>query len=68
MKRLLQIGSLSHQVGMRTLVMGILNVTPESFSDGGLDSGADAAEAHARVMIAQGADTRKFGYGICLRR
>ncbi|MDJ0930360.1 dihydropteroate synthase [Breoghania sp.] len=61
MKRLLQIGSLSHQVGMRTLVMGILNVTPDSFSDGGLYSGADAAEAHARVMIAQGADIIDVG-------
>lgn len=39
----------------RAQVMGILNVTPDSFSDGGKFSGHDAAMAHARVMIAEGA-------------
>ena len=35
--------------------MGILNVTPDSFSDGGLHAGAAGALAHAREMIAEGA-------------
>jgi len=37
------------------LVMGILNVTPDSFSDGGRHSGVSAALQHARTMIAEGA-------------
>lgn len=36
-------------------VMGIVNVTPDSFSDGGLFLGADAAVAHASELAAQGA-------------
>jgi dihydropteroate synthase len=40
----------------RTLVMGILNVTPDSFSDGGQFSSADAAIEHARRMLSDGAD------------
>lgn len=36
-------------------IMGILNVTPDSFSDGGQHTGADAACAHAMAMVAQGA-------------
>ncbi len=39
----------------RPCVMGILNVTPDSFSDGGDFVGADAAVAHARAMEAAGA-------------
>lgn len=39
----------------RTLIMGILNVTPDSFSDGGKYAAVDAALAHAQDMIAQGA-------------
>jgi dihydropteroate synthase len=37
------------------LVMGVLNVTPDSFSDGGRHMGADAALAAARRMVAEGA-------------
>ncbi|MBI3434704.1 MAG: dihydropteroate synthase [Proteobacteria bacterium] len=40
----------------RPLVMGILNVTPDSFSDGGQFLNAHAALAHARAMVAAGAD------------
>ena len=36
-------------------LMGILNVTPDSFSDGGLHSRLSAAVAHAKTMIAEGA-------------
>ncbi|PID62570.1 MAG: dihydropteroate synthase [Gammaproteobacteria bacterium] len=41
--------------------MGILNVTPDSFSDGGEHEGLDAALAHARHMIAEGADIIDIG-------
>ena len=37
-------------------IMGILNVTPDSFSDGGLFSAPDAALVQARQMMADGAD------------
>lgn len=45
----------------RTLVMGILNVTPDSFSDGGAHDAVDAAVEHARLMLAQGADIVDVG-------
>lgn len=45
----------------RTLVMGILNITPDSFSDGGQFSDADRAVAHARAMVAEGADIIDIG-------
>lgn len=45
----------------RPHVMGILNVTPDSFSDGGRHDDAEAALAHARLMIAEGADIIDIG-------
>ncbi len=45
----------------RTYIMGILNVTPDSFSDGGLFSAADSAVEHALQMINQGADIIDIG-------
>lgn len=45
----------------RPLVMGIVNVTPDSFSDGGLHLQRDAALAHARQLIAEGADILDIG-------
>lgn len=42
-------------------VMGILNVTPDSFSDGGLYSGVSAALAHARQLWQSGADIIDVG-------
>lgn len=47
--------------GGRTLVMGILNVTPDSFSDGGRFVDPDAAVAHALAMVADGADLIDVG-------
>lgn len=47
--------------GEKTLIMGILNVTPDSFSDGGDFSDVDKAMAHAKEMIAQGADMIDLG-------
>ena len=45
----------------RPNIMGILNVTPDSFSDGGQFNAPDAALAQARAMIAQGADILDIG-------
>lgn len=45
----------------RARVMGILNVTPDSFSDGGAYSGVEAALVHARRMIAEGAELIDIG-------
>jgi len=45
----------------RPLVMGILNVTPDSFSDGGLHASAEAAIAAGRQMLADGADILDIG-------
>ena len=45
----------------RTHVMGILNVTPDSFSDGGLYANTDKALAHAHEMAAAGADIIDVG-------
>lgn len=42
-------------------VMGVLNVTPDSFSDGGQFDAADAAFEHAKTMIDQGADIIDVG-------
>ena len=47
--------------GGRTLVMGVLNVTPDSFSDGGEFLSLDRAVAHAEQMIAEGADLIDIG-------
>jgi dihydropteroate synthase len=47
--------------GERTLVMGVLNVTPDSFSDGGRFFSFDRALAHAEQMIAEGADIVDVG-------
>lgn len=48
-------------IGARTLVMGILNVTPDSFSDGGAWNTPEKALAHARQMVAEGADIIDVG-------
>jgi dihydropteroate synthase len=48
-------------IGSRPVVMGILNLTPDSFSDGGQFEAFDAAVAHARSMVAQGCDIVDIG-------
>jgi dihydropteroate synthase len=45
----------------RPLIMGIVNVTPDSFSDGGRYESAPAALAHAERLIAEGADLLDIG-------
>jgi dihydropteroate synthase len=47
--------------GARPAVMGIVNVTPDSFSDGGRFLDADAAIAHGVALAAQGADVLDVG-------
>ncbi|HEX5707846.1 MAG TPA: dihydropteroate synthase [Pyrinomonadaceae bacterium] len=48
-------------IGERTLVMGVLNVTPDSFSDGGRFFDAEVAVRHAERMIEEGADIIDMG-------
>jgi dihydropteroate synthase len=48
-------------LGPRTLVMGILNITPDSFSDGGRFFSPDQAVAHALTMLEEGADLLDVG-------
>jgi dihydropteroate synthase len=45
----------------RTLVMGVVNVTPDSFSDGGRYAAPEAALAHARALLGEGADLLDVG-------
>src|SRR5437879_13606755 len=45
----------------RPLVLGIINVTPDSFSDGGLFANTEAAVAHGLTLIEQGADLLDIG-------
>ncbi|MGP0587957.1 MULTISPECIES: dihydropteroate synthase [Paenibacillus] len=60
-KRSYRLGEASFTLGERTLVMGILNVTPDSFSDGGRYNNVERALQHAREMIAEGADIIDVG-------
>ena len=59
-KHILQCGNLSLDLS-RPHVMGILNVTPDSFSDGGLHNGKDEAVERALQMIAEGATVIDVG-------
>ena len=54
-------GGVELELGKRTLVMGILNVTPDSFSDGGRYLEVDAAVEHAVRMVEAGADILDIG-------
>ncbi len=54
-------GSSSLTLGPRTLIMGIVNVTPDSFSDGGLFFSADRAVEQAVHMVEAGADILDIG-------
>ncbi|MGE3842690.1 MAG: dihydropteroate synthase [Vicinamibacterales bacterium] len=49
------------ELGLRTLVMGVLNVTPDSFSDGGRFATTDAAVAGALALVEAGADIIDIG-------
>ena len=56
-----RIAGRSLPIGGRTLVMGVLNVTPDSFSDGSQFLSPDMAVAHAEKMVAEGADIIDVG-------
>lgn len=60
-KRTYRCGNTDLELGNRTLIMGILNVTPDSFSDGGLWDHPDKAVEHALCMAAEGADIIDIG-------
>ena len=55
------LGRRSLALGERTLVMGVLNVTPDSFSDGGRYLDPDAAIAHGLRLLEEGADILDIG-------
>ena len=57
----MKIGNREFDTAHHTYVMGILNVTPDSFSDGGKYNGMDAALKHAEQMIADGVDIIDVG-------
>ena len=54
-------GETSFELGRRTLIMGILNVTPDSFSDGGSYITVEHAVKHALSMVEEGADMIDIG-------
>jgi len=56
-----RIGSEVLDLGERTYIMGILNVTPDSFSDGGAYPDVDAAVEHALRLVEAGADFLDIG-------
>ena len=56
-----QIGANSYSLAQRSLVMGILNITPDSFSDGGLWLEPEEALRHAQRMVEEGANLIDVG-------
>jgi dihydropteroate synthase len=60
MSQVLRCGKFSLDLS-RPLVMGVVNVTPDSFSDGGLFLDTQRAVAHARRLIGEGADLLDIG-------
>ncbi|MGN0400120.1 MAG: dihydropteroate synthase [Blautia sp.] len=57
----MKIGNREFDLKNETYIMGILNVTPDSFSDGGKFNNLDAALRHAELMIEEGADVVDIG-------
>ncbi len=57
----MKIGATQFDLDRRVYVMGILNVTPDSFSDGGKWNRTDAALVHVQQMIREGADIIDIG-------
>lgn len=49
------------EIGKRALIMGVVNVTPDSFSDGGQHSTTESAVAHAIRLVNEGADILDIG-------
>ena len=57
----MRIGKKEFNLGKETYIMGILNVTPDSFSDGGKFNNVEAAVKHAKEMIEEGAHIIDIG-------
>jgi dihydropteroate synthase len=55
------LGSRTLELGKRTLIMGVVNVTPDSFSDGGSYLDPDKAVEHAQRLLDEGADILDIG-------
>jgi dihydropteroate synthase len=55
------LGKRTLELGKRTLIMGVVNVTPDSFSDGGLYRDPQKATEHALQLLDQGADILDIG-------
>jgi dihydropteroate synthase len=55
------LGTRTLELGKRTLIMGIVNVTPDSFSDGGSYFDSEKATAHALQLLDEGADIIDIG-------
>lgn len=60
-ERILQLGSRRYDITRRCLIMGVLNVTPDSFSDGGRFASPERALTQARYLMEQGADLLDIG-------
>ena len=59
--RILQLGEHTLELGSKTYVMGILNTTPDSFSDGGKRMTVERAVEHAWRLVEEGADIIDIG-------
>lgn len=57
----MKIGNKEFKIGERTYIMGILNFTPDSFSDGGIFNDIDVAIEHVKKMIDDGVDIIDVG-------
>ena len=55
------LGARALELGKRTLIMGVINVTPDSFSDGGQFLDRDAAIRHGQRLLSEGADILDIG-------
>ncbi|WP_409290947.1 dihydropteroate synthase [Peribacillus sp. SCS-37] len=61
MEQIIECGPYTLDYGRKTIIMGIVNVTPDSFSDGGRYRNIDSALRHAEQLIADGADILDIG-------
>lgn len=61
MKNVIKCGPFELDLEKKTMIMGILNITPDSFSDGGLYNHHTLAVNHAEEMVANGADIIDIG-------
>ena len=59
--RVLRLGGREYDLDERTLIMGVVNVTPDSFSDGGRFYDSRAAVEHALRLVEEGADILDIG-------